>query len=213
MNADTTEDALTNSKTISSTSATNVVDAWGTARLGGEDVEALRICSFDTTISETFDDGVSQGIDTVITIDYTFVSKNNGFLAQITSLPGESDPGFNMASFVLRVTGGITTSVDEEPGNGVLPTTFDLSQNYPNPFNPETKIRYSVGEAGHVELTVFDLNGRKVKTLLSKPLQPGNYAVSCDGTDNLGAKVASGRYIYNIRLHGEAKSKMMILVK
>lgn len=213
--SDTSDNQLTQMRTVNSLSATLTVDAWGTATVGGANVETLRICALDTTISSVFllsDGSQVSGPDTTISINYTFPTKANGFIAQIGSLPGETNPNFTMATDILRVKEGITTSVDENPGEA-LPTTFDLLQNYPNPFNPETQIRYTVGAAGPVELAVFDLQGRLVKTLIDQELPVGSHSVRWDGTDTSGAKVASGRYIYRLKAGDEIKSKMMIMVK
>ncbi|MFQ5632062.1 MAG: FlgD immunoglobulin-like domain containing protein, partial [bacterium] len=79
--------------------------------------------------------------------------------------------------------------------------------------NPETKIRFSVGKAGGVELAIFDLQGRLVRTLVNREMPVGNHAISWDGTETNGQKVASGRYIYRLSANGEVKSKMMVLVK
>lgn len=97
------------------------------------------------------------------------------------------------------------TSIDEEHG---LPQGFNLSQNYPNPFNPTTRIPFRLDEAGQVELTLYDLRGSKVKTLMSKHLDPGNHVYSFDGSD-----LPSGTYIYQIKFNGQMRAKQMVLVK
>jgi hypothetical protein len=205
----------TQSTEICSSFASTIIDAWGTALVGGETVETLRICSVDTTICTEFDgDGnLISGPDTLITISYSFPTVQNGFIAQLTSLPGETNPNFNLAIATIRVREGIITSVAEFANDGILPTTFDLSQNYPNPFNPATSIRYTVGKAEHVEVAVFNLQGRLVKTLIDREMPVGQHTVSWDGTDAHGQKVASGRYIYRLSANSEAKSKIMVLVK
>lgn len=61
------------------------------------------------------------------------------------------------------------TSVHEEDGSAVLPTTVELSQNYPNPFNPATRFAFSLPAAGQVTLRVFDVMGREVAVLADEP--------------------------------------------
>jgi hypothetical protein len=98
-----------------------------------------------------------------------------------------------------------------------LPTSFALSQNCPNPFNPSTTIRYSVpGENTAnrvVELQVFSLHGRLVRTLVRATHEPGNYAVHWDGTDDGGLKVPSGLYIYRLTVGKESLTRKMALLK
>ncbi len=61
--------------------------------------------------------------------------------------------------------------------NGNLPTSFTLNQNYPNPFNPETTIDYVVAQSGHVELSIYNILGDKIKTLVSGYQAAGSYSV------------------------------------
>ena len=75
---------------------------------------------------------------------------------------------------------------------------FRLQQNYPNPFNPSTTIDFAVKEQGRVELAIFDVLGRKVKTLVSESLPMGSYSAMWDGTDNAGSAVPSGVYVYRM---------------
>ncbi len=91
---------------------------------------------------------------------------------------------------------------------GVLPLDFSLDQNYPNPFNPNTIITFSIHEKGPAELLVYDMLGRKVSTLVNKDLMPGRYEIEFDGS-----KLASGTYVYMLRLNGQVLAKKMILMK
>ena len=103
-----------------------------------------------------------------------------------------------------------TAAVDFAPGD------FALRQNYPNPFNPTTTIRFTIPrEAGTqaVELTVFDLMGRKVRSLVNRALLPGTYAVAWDGLDDRGIPVAAGTYFYRIKAGSFKAVKRMILAK
>jgi hypothetical protein len=79
------------------------------------------------------------------------------------------------------------------------PQSFNLLPNYPNPFNPYTNIRFDIpGEIAEplaVRLTVFDVSGRKITTLVDHPLLPGRYEAVWDGRDQKGNFVASGIYI------------------
>jgi sugar lactone lactonase YvrE/lysophospholipase L1-like esterase len=97
--------------------------------------------------------------------------------------------------------------------SNIMPAKFDLAQNFPNPFNPSTVIRYSVPSASKVELKVFDMMGREVKTLVSDAREAGTYNVSFDASS-----LASGVYTYRINASGASgevfsQSKKMMLIK
>ena len=79
-----------------------------------------------------------------------------------------------------------------------IPVTFALEQNSPNPFNPVTTIRYAVPEPSKVTITVHDLLGKRVRTLLSNSQDGGYKSVIWDGRDESGRSVASGMYLYRI---------------
>jgi hypothetical protein len=86
----------------------------------------------------------------------------------------------------------------------------DLS---PNPFNPRVRIAFSLDRPGPVELTVFDLRGRRVRTLLRESKQAGEDAVVWDGTDDSGASVASGVYTIQFRSTGRTDHGKVTLVR
>lgn len=88
-----------------------------------------------------------------------------------------------------------------------------LAQNHPNPFNPATNIKFAVPRDGHVDLAVFDLSGRRVKTLVSESRAAGDYTISWNGTDDAGSRVPSGMYFYRFVTGGESVSRKMTLLK
>ncbi|RMH80309.1 MAG: T9SS C-terminal target domain-containing protein, partial [Calditrichaeota bacterium] len=79
-----------------------------------------------------------------------------------------------------------------------LPGEFYLFPNHPNPFNPVTHLRFRIADFGFVELKIYDVLGREVKTLVNRRLAPGRYTVQWDGTDAAGQPVASGVYLYRL---------------
>ncbi len=104
-----------------------------------------------------------------------------------------------------------TTSVEQE--SAPLPERFTVYPNYPNPFNPGTKIRFALPRPAKVEAVVYDLSGRRVKTLLNGFLRAGWHSVTWDGTNALGHRVASGVYLYTIRSGAEVVTGKMTLVQ
>ena len=95
-----------------------------------------------------------------------------------------------------------------EDGPGFLPSGYVLSQNYPNPFNPATTVAFSVPAAGPALLTVVDLFGRVVATLVSGELRPGTYRAAW----NAGT-APSGVYYFRLQLGGEVRTRAALLLK
>jgi len=91
------------------------------------------------------------------------------------------------------------------------PNRFDLKQNAPNPFNPETVIIYDLPKAGIVSITVFDLMGRRLRTLVRKRMQPGSYRTVWDGRNDTGQMLSSGTYMY-IMKSGDFQKRMKALL-
>ena len=89
------------------------------------------------------------------------------------------------------------TSVDIK--KFTVPDNYSLSQNYPNPFNPETTIEFGLPKAGFVEIAIFDINGKLVRTLISGQQRAGNHWVKWDGRDASGLQVSSGVYLYQLK--------------
>ena len=104
------------------------------------------------------------------------------------------------------------TSVDETRADP-RPAAFRLGQNFPNPFNQSTSIRVELETAAHVELSVFNLAGRRVATLARGPHLPGSHTFTWDGRDDLGAELASGAYFYRLRSDGGERTRKMVLLR
>jgi hypothetical protein len=96
---------------------------------------------------------------------------------------------------------------------GMIPDVFELSQNYPNPFNPDTKIEFAISTKSFVNLTVYNIRGQKVRTLVDEELDVGWKSVTWDGRDNSGGEVASGVYLYKVVAGDFVDSKKMIMLK
>jgi WD40 repeat protein len=108
----------------------------------------------------------------------------------------------------------IITGVFRGGGEGrEFPNATQLLQNYPNPFNPNTNIEYQLSKRGSVEISIYDNNGRLVKTLLNTEQYPGNYTIQWDGKNDAGATVASGTYFYQVKSDNVQLVKKMLLLK
>jgi len=95
--------------------------------------------------------------------------------------------------------------------DGFIPDEFILSQNFPNPFNPITKIGIGVPEISRIKVVVYDILGRRVKTLLNNELQPGYQFVVWNGTNQLNVPVSSG--VYFVLMEGEGLTQRFRDVK
>ncbi len=115
----------------------------------------------------------------------------------------------------LRHPVGIGDDSDEPAGS--LPRAFALGQNYPNPFNPQTSISYSVqgdeGQVTDVTLTIYDVRGRRVRTLVDGEKESGVYTVTWDGSDERGRKASSGIYFYRLESGDQVAVKKMVILK
>jgi hypothetical protein len=94
-----------------------------------------------------------------------------------------------------------------------MPNQFDLSQNFPNPFNPSTTIRFALPTAGHVELSVYNLVGQKVATVVDGEMTAGHHTVVWAGRNDASQPVASGIYFYRLKAAGFDQTRKMMLVK
>ncbi len=126
--------------------------------------------------------------------------------------PAHSEPiNGNMKTYAAwwlwAALAGWDVSLDAED-NALPPSEFSLEQNYPNPFNPTTTIRFSLPKSGNVKLTVFNLLGQEVATLLNEHKSVGNYEVKFNAEG-----LSSGVYIYRIESGSFIESRRMMLVK
>ncbi len=90
----------------------------------------------------------------------------------------------------------------------IFPNRYALYQNFPNPFNPATTINYELQNMSNVNLTIFDINGREIKTLLNRSQNAGLHSVIFNASD-----LASGVYIYKIKAGSFQQSRKMILLR
>ncbi len=101
----------------------------------------------------------------------------------------------------------------ETPTAQDVPTAFALEQNYPNPFNPSTTIVYQLPDEREVTLTVYNILGQVVKSLVSGTQKAGTYTVRWDGTNDHGMAVGTGIYLYRIQAGTFRETRKMIMMK
>jgi hypothetical protein len=102
----------------------------------------------------------------------------------------------------------ITVSFSSAPTSPSLPTTYALNQNYPNPFNPTTEIAFDLPEPSHVKLTIYNVLGQTVETLMDRDMEAGSHTLTWDARQN-----ASGVYFYRISANNFTDTKKMLMLK
>lgn len=132
------------------------------------------------------------------------------------------DAGFGVPAgydYARRMVGDVLSQLCGFDPNGTpdgvdtVPASFALKGNFPNPFNPKTTIRFALAANEHVHLSVYDLGGRLVKTLVDEPMVAANHEVVWDGKDNSGARVASGVYFYKLVAGDFNATEKMVMLK
>jgi hypothetical protein len=104
------------------------------------------------------------------------------------------------------------TAVLESQTN-TLPTAFSLAQNHPNPFNSDTLIRFSLPTRAQVSLTLYNLTGQQVATLVEGARDGGEYEVTWDGRSPEGGALASGVYLYHLQVGGQGMTRKLLLLR
>ena len=201
----------------------NVIDEDGNPRtmtlLGNYLEDHLKVLAYSTSRARTAGDG-SEGDLIHVTyelLDGETLPDQVEFYFSLANLPGTSmDPellnvvcGYPDEANPLAVSTA-TVSVDE---NSSIPDQFALHQNYPNPFNPITSLRYDLPNDGLVNITVFDMMGRIVKTLTNGYQTAGFKSVQWNATNDKNEIVSAGLYLYAIQAGKFRQTKKMVMLK
>ena len=104
---------------------------------------------------------------------------------------------------------GETVSVYEE----IFPMEFKLYPSHPNPFNPYTHIRFSLQTDAYVSITIYDMMGRQVRSLVNQQISAGYHTALWNSMNNLGSPVSAGVYIYSIQAGAFVQTRKMVLLK
>jgi hypothetical protein len=154
--------------------------------------------------------------DTVLYIPYQDLAELIGMLGQ-TSISGD---------WTVFTTDSVDTTISNDVWNilidaggvlsihgDIIPEVYALHQNYPNPFNPTTILRYDLPEDTQVNITIYDIMGREVRTLVNNQQSAGYKSVVWDATNDLGQPVSAGMYLYRISAEEFVQVKKMVLLK
>jgi plastocyanin len=126
----------------------------------------------------------------------------------VISIPGTYNYQCNL-HFLLGMVGVIQASpIGIEPVSSNVPGKYELYQNFPNPFNPSTTIQFDIAERVPVDISIYDMRGAKIATLVSEQLSAGSYKVTWDGSSG-----PSGAYFIRFSAGSFTQTKKMVLIK
>lgn len=147
----------------------------------------------NTAITRTFSQVVTDG-----TLNLNFIRVNKSSL---------------VCGIEVVQTAAPSVTKNESANDLSVPTEFLLAQNYPNPFNPATRISFGLPRDMDVTLTVYNLKGEKIRTLVDGHRAAGNYQVEWNAQNNEGVRVSSGIYIYQLKGAGILETRRMVLLQ
>ena len=201
-----------------------VVDEEGNPRtmtlLGNYIEDHLKVLAYSTSRARTSGDGSESDL---LNITYELVDG--------ATLPGEVTfyfglanlPGTSMDPELLNVVCSypdmndpmvVSTQALSIEESSSIPDVFALNQNYPNPFNPSTQISFDIPLASEmVTLSVYNILGQNINTLVNGALNAGRYTKEWDANDEMGNPVASGIYFYELRSNNFVSRKKMLLIR
>lgn len=167
------------------------------ATIGGMRIQQLREISAQNTFNGHNSLDPHFGLGNATVIDSLVIAWPSGLREVLTGVPADE---------TLAVTEGMTTGVGGSADE--LATGFSLSQNYPNPFNPATNIEFHIAKPGFVSLTVFNLLGQEVRTIVSETLPAGSHRAQFDATG-----LPTGVYVYRLAVNGTSASHRMMVLR
>lgn len=200
---------------------------FGIVLLGSTPATSLRLISNPTYVYPlaTIDNGNRNRLmrGTLGVTTATTASDWSAITASVANLPANG----GQAIVAYALVYGATLAELEEAADAanalyspVAPVTGDvpvkvlhLAQNHPNPFNPSTQFQYVIAGAGHVRIDVFDMAGRRVRTLVDEARAAGTHTAVWDGLDDAGNRAPSGTYFCRMTSGGETTSRKMTMIK
>jgi hypothetical protein len=129
-----------------------------------------------------------------------------------------------MVALEIRPQGGISkpfAAAENQPAASLVPAGYQLEQNYPNPFsqiprfagNPSTRLRYSLPQAGHARLTIYNLHGQTVSVPVDDFQSAGTYTLDWQAVDGQGQPFPSGVYFYRLEVGPNVVTRRMTLLR
>lgn len=146
-----------------------------------------------------------------VIVNGTVTTSNIGVQNAILLFVNKSDSTKKIAALTDAYGNYSVNVVTDVESISTIPTQFELEQNYPNPFSSSTAISYKLNKQSDVQITIYDVLGREVKRINVENQSVGVHGISWDAKNDLGKKLASGVYLYQMRIGNETLTKKMIL--
>ncbi len=171
----------------------------------------------DFTIEENNEDGLlriagfsGSGSEngSLVKLHFTVAETFDGEEIEVTVSKyrfNENVEGVNVVGVFTKSAMGIESDL--------IPSQYALYQNHPNPFNPVTTLRYDLPEDALVNITIYDMMGRQVKTLINDQQTAGYRSIQWNATNDAGSPVSAGMYIYTIQAGDFSQTRKMVLLK
>jgi hypothetical protein len=157
----------------------------------------------------------------VVSGSYSWLEAGESDQISITVITEELENDTVYVGHVLVLTSGDATSIPVHLNTGdnlsagvsQLPRKFNLYPAYPNPFNPVTTLRYDLPEDAMINVTIYDMIGRRIKTLVNGPQSAGYKSVQWNTNNSTGQPVSAGVYLYQVRAGEFVQTRKMVLLK
>ena len=182
-------------------------DAYGTVTIPYGSYSCLRARTYDTCAMTMYVSDIPVYSDTITFINYQFAAEDYGAVVCVKSDTNETDPNYTDAFILERLT-TFTSGIEEYSESTDIQCTH-----YPQLFSEHTTIQYSIPGQNHVELTLYDINGRIVKTLVDDIQGSGTYSYSWHGENNSGQLLGSGIYFYQLKAGNNIKRDKVLLIR
>ena len=155
--------------------------------------------------------GEQIGLSTVFSGDTAFVDSLT-YGEQASDISWGMYPDGSASWSSLNPTPGASNAELGIFAEGTIPAQFSLHQNYPNPFNPSTTIRFDVSIEALITVTVWNILGQRMRTLISVNLPAGSYNLQFNGLDDFGRKLSAGVYFISMETMNWSATRKMILM-
>ncbi len=143
--------------------------------------------------------------------DVFFINKE-GFIDTSFSItpysPSSNEDVQYIKNIILEIKNA-SLSIDDK----LKPESFTLRSNYPNPFNPTTNIAYDLSKNSFVNISIFDIDGKKIRTLLNRFQSEGYKTIIWNGKNDNNVRVAAGMYLYTLLVEDMIQTRKMVMLK
>ena len=180
--------------------------------------EPYRMSKFNHDELLTHDQGIPSYVwpaDRVLRVDENTVRLFFMYTEDLSYGTFTQNEGLDLGSYInfTAVDFDVRHVTNSGADRVLRPQEAMLAQNFPNPFNPNTTINFNIPSTGQVNLSIFNVRGQLVKTLVNDVYTAGNYSIAWNGVDDNNRSVSSGIYFYRLEAAGRTEVRRMLLMK